>query len=187
MDQEYQERLIAAQVSELVARKETEGWTDVDVERDGDFVFVRLTGKLPDERYLAKVDLSRFPVDPYEVGFLDPDTDPSDRRRVSDRDPRYWPYSGMPGLHGSFNLVYTGAITVFWCRPCTFAYFWYHGGSDPWQPHEWPLWRVVAELRDAVKKADHPRRWRANERMTLIAIAKQKNITLPANAGIDHA
>lgn len=186
MDPEYHERIVKASYDELLERKAREGWTDVEFENDRDIVYAMFSGIRPGDRYLAKIDLARFPIDPYEVGFLDPEIDPSDRERVSDRDPRYWPYSPIPGLQGSFNLVRQGAITVFWCRQCTSAYFWYHGENDPWVPSEWPLHHVVEELRGAIQLAVHPRNWRPVERLTLLQIAHQNKILLPENAGIDH-
>lgn len=152
-------------------------------------MFVTLAGPAPSDVYLAKIDCSRYPVEPYEVGFINPATPRDDRRRVSDRDARFWPWSPMPGLHGSFNLHFARAIRVFWCRDCTASYFYYHGHEEGrrWDPARWSLDVVVSELRAAVRLATHPRHWRPVQRANLLAVAQARGVGLPAGAGIDDA
>jgi hypothetical protein len=184
MNPEYHQRLADASERQLRNVITASNWSGVVVEREGDHFFMELPGKNPLDRYVAHVDMSGYPVQPYHVGFFSPAASLADRYRVSDRDPRFWPWSPVPGFQGSFNITRAGPIPVFWCRPCTSAYFAYHP-QDAWLPYLWPLDRVVAELREAVQLAFHPSRWRPVERLQLLAIAQQLNVPLPDLAGID--
>lgn len=186
MNTDYREALVSAGLAMLGRRISDEGWTDTVVERDGDLVFVRISGPDPNDHFLVRIDTSAYPVEPYEIGFIASDAPRADWALLSDRDPRYWPFSAMPGIHGSFNIAYPGAMTTFWCRACTGAYFHYHGHEDRWEPARWPLDTVVTELRTAVQAAKHPRHWRPVARSTLLAVAAQHGITLPKSAGIDN-
>jgi hypothetical protein len=186
MDPQYHEALIASSVERLRARIAEDGWDGVSVERDGDRVYVGLSGKTVGDRYLTVVDMSGFPIEPYDIGFIRPDSLPSERHWITSRDPRFWPWSPMPGLHGSFNLFFQGAFRVFWCREWTVGYFYYHGQEKRWEPAIWPLDKVVEELRRDVAKAEHPRHWRAVQRPVLLHQAAGLNLTLPAGAGIDN-
>jgi hypothetical protein len=184
---EYQERLISEAIRTVEARAAAEPWPDVAVQREREIIFVTMQGVRPGDDYLTRIDMSTFPIEPYEIGFVDPRASLEDRLHISDRDPRYWPWSPMPGLHGSFNIHFARAIRVFWCRDCTSGYYYYHGreAGSRWQPAKWPLVRVVAELRNAVRDAQHPRHWRPVQRPRLLALASERGIQLPANAGID--
>lgn len=186
MDPQYHESLIAKGVETLRLRVTAERWDDVSVERESDTVYVGLSGKNSGDRYLAVIDASGFPIEPYDIGFIRPDCPESERHRITPRDPRFWPWSPMPGLHGSFNLFFPGALRVFWCREWTVGYFYYHGQQERWEPASWPLEKVVEELRKDVAKAEHPRHWRPLQRQVLLHQAAALNLTLPASAGIDN-
>jgi hypothetical protein len=179
----YHESIVSDALAALRLRATAEQWTDVEVDREGDHVYVRLTGRGPGDMYLAKIDCTRYPVEPYELGFIRPASARADYGRVSERDPRYWPWSPMPGQHGSFLLTHGGAIRVFWCRPCTASYFYYHGMEQHarWRPVAWPLHHVVDTLRQSVRLAEHPRHWRSIQRQTLLAAIQGSQVMLPAD------
>lgn len=189
MHPDYHSSLIESGIVAVKRRAQSEAWADIAVERDGGSVFVSLTGALVGDEYLAKIDMSRYPVEPYEVGFIRPGTNVGERNRVSDRDVRYWPWSPMPGLHGSFHIHFHRAIRAFWCRDCTASFFYFHGHEigRRWQPSAWPLDYVVATLRTAVRQAVHPRHWRPVQRANLIGFAAQRGVVLPENAGLDDS
>lgn len=189
MHPDYQSTLIDEAVRATVARALDGGWDDVRVERDGTAVFITLEGAERGDDYLAKIEMGRYPLEPYEIGFVKPGSSGAERFRVSDRDPRYWPWSPMPALHGNFNLHFPGAIRVFWCRDCTTAYFYYHGheAGQQWRPAAWPLWRVVSHLREAVKRAVHPARWRPHQRPRIGQYAARLGQRLPDGGGIGDA
>ena len=189
MDASYKNALLTAQLETLAWRIGNEGWVEVTVERDEDVVYVGLPARPATERYLAKIDTAHYPVEPYWVGFVDPALSLSERRRVSDADPRYWPLSGVPGLDGSFHVAFPGAYRAFWCRECTVQYFHYHGAEPgaTWDPARWPLDVVVAHLREAVTRAHHPRQWRRLFQTVLRNAAANASLQLPEGAGIDHA
>ncbi len=178
--------------SALYAAREhvaSEGWAEVTLEREGASVFATFVGAIAGDRYLARIDMARFPVEPYEVGFIKPETPRSDWLRVSDRDARYWPWSPMPALNGSFVIAFPRALRVFWCRDCTTSFFYIHGHEEGrrWSPHAWQLTAVISELRTAVLKAVHQRHWRYNQRPRLVELLAGAGISLPPNAAIDDA
>jgi hypothetical protein len=187
MHPEYHAALVRGAVEALQRRAAAGGWTETTVEHIDSTVFVALNGRRAGDEYLAKIDMSKFPVEPYEVGFVNPRLATDDRMRVSSRDPRYWPWSPMPGLHGSFIIHYPRAIRTFWCRPCTAPFFYYHGAENRWEPGRWPLTTVVADLREAVLEAEHPRHWRAVQRATLFPFAQGRGVTLPPGGGRDDS
>lgn len=189
MHPSYHDALVAAAVAAVVERARADGWSDVTVSREGTMVFVTLLGAERGDNYLAKIDMTRFPVEPYEVGFIKPVTEGPDRHRVSDRDPRYWPWSPMPALTGNFNLHFQGALRVFWCRDCTASYFYYHGHQpgEQWRPARWPLERVIAHLRAAAQLAIHPARWRPVQRAIIAQHAAQRGAALPEHGGVGDA
>ena len=184
----YHQAIVESAVMTLRKRAVSDGSQPLRMECDRDAVFVWLVGKIKGDEYVAKVDLSRYPVEPYEVGFIDPATSPENRLKVSDRDARFWPWSPMPGIHGSFNLQFPRAIRIFWCRECTNSFFYYHGheAGRVWEASKWPLHRVVDELRVAVTKADHPRHWRWLQRSVIEGEARRRGVELPDGAAIDR-
>lgn len=188
MDRQYHDALVREEIDGLQQAISANGWSDVSFVRSGASVFVSLPGKsrLPLDKYVARIDLAAYPVLPYSVGFVDPDLPPAEWDRAHVRDPRFWPFSAMPGLQGSFNIAHPGPHRVFWCRPCTLEYFYYHG-DQVWDPGAWPLYQVVSYLREAVQLAEHPRQWRPVQREQLLGIARANGIHLPEDAGLDNA
>jgi hypothetical protein len=185
----YHEALVGAGLESLGRRllaADEDGLGGVRVERVGHFLYVWATGKYVDDAYLARIDLSGYPVEPYEIGFLDPAAARSEWDRLTDRDPRFWPLSGIPGLHGSFHVAFPGVIPVFWCERATAPFYHYHGAKESWVPRDWPVDAVVVKLVQALKKADHPRHWRPVGREQLFAEARKRGIDLPADAGVNR-
>lgn len=185
----YHEALVGAGLESLGRRllvADEDGLEGVRVERVGHFLYVWATGKRAGDDYLARIDMSSYPVEPYEIGFLDPGADRAEWDCLSDRDPRFWPFSGIAGLHGSFHVAFFGVIPVFWCERATAPFYHYHGAKESWIPGDWPIDVVVVKLVQALKKADHPRHWRPLGHETLLAAARQHGIELPAGAGVDR-
>jgi hypothetical protein len=92
------------------------------------------------------------------VGFIDPETEGEVRMTVPDRDSRFWPFSGLPGLDGGFHVAFQGPFRVFVCMPFSVEYFYYHP-DERWEPNVYDLARVVIQLANEVKKAEHFSRW----------------------------
>lgn len=170
----------------LLAADEDDALNSVRVERVGPFLYVWACGKRPNDNYLARINFSAYPVEPYEIGFLNPAAARSEWDRLTDRDPRYWPLSAIPGLHGSFQVAHPGVIPVFWCERATAPFYHLHGAKESWIPGDWPIDVVVMKLVEAMKKADHPSHWRPLGHETLLAAARQRGIELPASAGVDR-
>jgi hypothetical protein len=184
MFSDYHRAIVDSQYAQLASRRATDGWSNVSLQHDDACIYVKLQVAMPEEySYVCRIDMSGYPVDPYWIGFINPDLPRERWRKASDSDPRFWPWSPMPGLHGSFNIVFLGPFRAFWCRECTFPFFYYHGDRR-WAPNEWPLDRVVAHLRDAVIKAEPPSRWRPIQRTALLAAAANEGINLPDDAGL---
>jgi len=179
----YQHAIIDEQYKEALERSKEEGWQDISLNRHESFIYARFTTELPKNyTYLCRIDMSRYPVDPYWIGFINPDLPNSRWDTSSDCDQRFWPWSPMPGLHGSFILAFQGPFRTFWCRDCNFPFFIYHS-DHVWYPGSWRLSRVIASLRDAIRKAEPPSRWRPLQRETLVLIAGKMGFTLPDGAG----
>jgi hypothetical protein len=158
MDAEYQRRLISADF-ELFKKNITESALDIEAEFVGGTVFVRTYGNAGhSEPYLAKIEPSRYPVGPWRVGFINPDAEGDQRLTVPDRDPRFWPYSQVPGVFGGFHVHYARPYRIFVCRPFTIEYFTFHS-DQRWQPEVYNLPRVIMELDQEVKKAVHFSKW----------------------------
>ena len=184
MFSDYHRAVVDSQYAQLVSRGAADEWSDVSFQRENDCIYVKLRISMPEEySYLCRIDMTDYPVDPYWIGFVNPALPPELWGKASDSDPRFWPWSPMPGLHGSFNIAYVGPFRTFWCRECTFPFFYYHGDRR-WAPAEWRLDRVVAHLRDAVSKAEPPSRWRPIQRTVLAAAAANEGIALPLDAGL---
>lgn len=155
MDREYQRCLLRDNVARLQASRAADSTADLD----GTGVFVRLFGPGGrGEPYLAKIEVSDYPVAPWRVSFIDPAADATDRWVVPDRDPRFWPYSPIPGLHGGFHVHYPGPYRVFVCLPFTREFFYYHP-ELAWHPEIYDLPRVICELELALKRAQHFSLW----------------------------
>ncbi len=181
---DYHQSIVDAQCEALTRRATSDQWANLSFEREQDRIYVSLRVTHPqDYRYVIRIDMSRYPVDPYWVGFINPDLPRARWRTASDGDPRFWPWSPMPGLHGSFILTFQGLFRTFWCRECTLPFFFYHGDRR-WVPGAWPLERVVAHLRDAVELAEPPTRWRPIQQQALILAAGNARINLPQGAGL---
>lgn len=188
MNRKYQRDLLDGHYRDLLKRASTDEWHDVRLQRTDLLVFLEIEGRSNRvaANYLSRIDASRYPVHPYWIGFLNPRLPQSEWPLASDHDPRFWPFSSIPGLQGSFNLFFSGPYRTFWCRPCTGEYFYYHG-NDVWDPSRWTLSEVVAYLRDAVSHAEHPDHWRPLQQQNLVRAAKAQGIQLPAGAGTGEA
>jgi hypothetical protein len=159
MDAEFQHRLVTEAFSRLVARIEADHAFDVAIDWQERSLFARMYGPLGvSQPYQVKIEPWLYPVGPWRVGFIDPDVAGADRLSVPDRDPRFWPYSQLPGTFGGFHVHFEREHRVFVCRPFTTEYFRYHG-DEPWDPHTYDLYGVVTNLREAVKKAVHFSIW----------------------------
>lgn len=180
----FHEAIVNAQVERLRERIVSDGWTDTSVVHKGAIVYVTIrVASRGAYEYRVRIDMSRYPVDPYWVGFLDPTIPPEQWDGASDTDARYWPWSPMPGLHGSFVLIFNGPYRTFWCRECTIPFFVYHG-ERRWDPAAWRLHRVVAHLRDALGQAEPPSRWRPIQQPVLLQAAAIAGVLLPPDTGL---
>jgi hypothetical protein len=158
MDQEYQRRLVASQLERLKKRINDES-RDIVVEQVNDTVFARIFGRRgAAEPYTVKVMRGMYPVQPWRVGFIDPQIEGDNRLKTPDHDARFWPLSALPGLNGGFHITYQGPYRVFVCMPFTVEYFYYHP-DERWEPHVYDLPRVVIQLASKVKEADHFSKW----------------------------
>jgi hypothetical protein len=185
MHQEFHAAIVAANVQHLENRIVRDAWADTAVVlKDGPIVYlsIRSAGITPYE-YRVRIDMTKFPVEPYWVGFIDPGLPQERWPLTSDTDPRYWPWSPMAGLHGSFILAFQGPYRTFWCRDCTVPFFAYHGDKR-WDPAAWPLDRVVAHLREAIAQAEPPARWRPVQQGGLLQAAANAGVNVPPDAGL---
>lgn len=160
VDPEFQRKLVASDFSRLEQRIEQDSTFNVRPEWEGDVLFIQMYG--PDgetEAYQAKIEPWLYPVGPWRVGFIDPNTRGSQRLLTPDRDPRFWPYSQLPGAFGGFHVHYQREHRVFVCLPFTTEFFRYHGDT-PWVPQAYDLYAVITSLNQAVKKAVHFSIWR---------------------------
>lgn len=177
----YRDLLLAVQYEEALEWANQE---HIEIGRVGSVFFARLPGnpRRPEAWYLARVDATLYPVRPFSVGFINPSTNRESWSLAHSRDPRQWPFSFSPGLHGSFHIVYGGAYRMFWCRECTSEFFFYHG-DQPWDAGLWRLPRVLRHLQQAVALAEHPDQWRPLHGARVRQFAQQRGIALPDNAG----
>jgi hypothetical protein len=158
MDAEYQRRLVEDGFAQLLRRIGEES-REIEAEMEGGAVFARMSGAGGGaEPYQLKVEAGQYPVGPWRVGFIDPAARGEGRLTLPDHDPRYWPFSGLPGLDGGFHVSYPGPHRVFVCHPFTAEYFYYHADTR-WEPWAYGLERVVIQIGDEVKKANHFSRW----------------------------
>lgn len=185
MDPAFHGAIVEGQFEALKERITRDGWEGVKIERHGPVVFVHLEGRpgRAPARYLSRIDMSPYPIEPFRIGFIDPELPPEEWGRAYERDPRNWPHSSFAGLAGGFHISFAGPYRTFWCMPFTAEYFYYHGNEDVWSPSRWPLDAVVAHLRAAVEKAEHPDHWRPLRRPILEQMAQAKGIELPETAG----
>jgi hypothetical protein len=159
VDAEYQRRLIAADFTRLEERLEIDTTLNVRPDWIGDVLFVQMFGPAGESQpYLVKIEPWLYPVGPWRVGFIDPSVEGERRLTVPDRDPRFWPYSQLPGAFGGFHVHFQRAHRVFVCLPFTTEFFHYHG-ERPWEPYVYDLYGVVMTLNEALKKAVHFSVW----------------------------
>ena len=158
MDLEYQRRLVASEFERLEQRIKAES-RKIVAEQVGDTVFARMYGPGGEaEPYTAKIAPGLYPIQPWRVGFIDPEVEGAARLEVPDRDSRFWPFSALPGLDGGFHVSFQGPFRVFVCMPFTVEYFYYHP-DQRWDPKVFDLARVVIQLATEVRKAEHFSKW----------------------------
>jgi hypothetical protein len=158
MDFEYQRLLLSAQFERLQQRINDES-REIIAEQQNGTVFARMYGPAgKNEPYVAKIAAGLYPIQPWRVGFINPEVEVEKRRRIPDRDPRFWPFSGLPGLDGGFHVAYQGPFRVFVCMRFTVEYFYYHP-DERWEPKVFDLSRVVIQLAEEVRKAEHFSKW----------------------------
>jgi hypothetical protein len=160
VDLEFQRRLISVDFEKLKRRIGEDRTLNIHPEWVSGVLFVRMFGPGgAAEPYLAKIEPWLYPVGPWRVGFIDPGATGEQRLNAPDRDPRFWPYSQMPGVFGGFHVHYEAEHRVFVCLPFTTEFFHYHG-DQRWEPHVFDLHRVVLDLNEAVNKGVHFSIWR---------------------------
>lgn len=191
MDTAYHDAAVAGEFKILQEAISEEDWPSpavrtVSLENQFIFVELRVPGNSKPLSYLARIDMVDYPVQPYRLGFLDPQIPRNEWATANDWDPRYWPFSFFPGLDGSFHIAHQAPHMVFWCRPCTAEYFYFHG-NETWKASDWPLWRVVSHLGKAVVGARHPDEWRPLQAQRLHVKARMLGVLLPSSAGVDDA
>jgi hypothetical protein len=158
VDLAYQRCLIGEQVEQLRQEFATGLHPHARLESGGDLTILRLDGRGPDEPYQVKIEPASYPVGPWRISFIDPALDGAERLRAPDRDPRFWPYSQIPGVFGGFHIHFPGPYRVFVCRPYTTEYFYYHP-EEAWRPDIYDLPAVFRDLEKNLQDAVHFSRW----------------------------
>src|SRR4051812_24141155 len=90
MDDTYHRAIVDAQYEVLRARISGDRWDDVSVEREGSRIYADIRATQPENfEYRCRIDMSRYPVDPYWVGFINPALPRENWESASDSDPRF--------------------------------------------------------------------------------------------------
>ncbi|MBI3476456.1 MAG: hypothetical protein HY010_12045 [Acidobacteria bacterium] len=99
------------------------------------------------DRYLLAIDTDRFPIEAFDVGFLDPSSDPLSQQTAPIKNPMWFPDDGEQ----RFKTVFPKEPRVFICIEPGFSreYFIFHL-NDSWNPHYWSLLEVVRQVRNAL-------------------------------------
>lgn len=119
-------------------------------------VYIPIDGIRPDgrkDRFLLSIDASGFPLYPLDVSFVDPALDASLLGAISNaKESRWFPYDGETRFKTNFHLE----PRVFVCiQPGFSKEYFFHHKTEQWDPHAWPLLRVVHQVRAAVHGAPY--------------------------------
>ena len=148
MDIIYRE-LLKQQFEHLVQEMELEGVLPKPVMRNTRVIAavdgVRQSGIK--DRYLLAIDTDRFPIEAFDVGFLDPSCDPLSQQRAPMKDRRWFPDDGEQ----RFKTAFSREPRVFICIDPGFSReFFIHHTQESWNPHYWSLLEVVRQVRNAL-------------------------------------
>jgi len=99
------------------------------------------------DRYLLAIDTDRFPIEAFDVGFLDPSCDPLSQPTAPMKDRRWFPDDG----EHRFKTAFRQEPHVFICIDPGFSreYFIHHT-QESWNPQYWSLLEVVRQVRNAL-------------------------------------
>jgi hypothetical protein len=99
------------------------------------------------DRYLLAIDTDRFPIEAFDVGFIDPSSTPSSQQTAPMKDRRWFPDDGEQ----RFKTAFPKEPRVFICIDPGFSreYFIHHT-QESWNPHCWSLLEVVRQVRNAL-------------------------------------
>lgn len=99
------------------------------------------------DRYLLAVDTNRFPIEAFDVGFIDPSCAPSSQQTAPIKDRNWFPDDGEQ----RFKTAFPKEPRVFICIDPGFSreYFIHHI-HESWNPHYWTLLEVVRQVRNAL-------------------------------------
>lgn len=148
MDIVYRE-LLKQQFEHLVQELELEGVLPKPVMRNTRVIAavdgVRQSGIK--DRYLLGIDTDRFPIEAFDVGFLDPSCDPLSQQTAATKDRRWFPDDGEQ----RFKTTFPREPRVFICIDPGFSReFFIHHTQESWNPHYWSLLEVVRQVRNAL-------------------------------------
>ena len=148
MDIIYRE-LLKQQFEHLVQEMELEGVLPTPMMRNTRVIAavdgVRQSGIK--DRYLLAIDTDRFPIEAFDVGFLDPSCDPLSQQTAPMKDRRWFPDDGEQ----RFKTAFSKEPHVFICIDPGFSReFFIHHTQESWNPHYWSLLEVVRQVRNAL-------------------------------------
>ena len=148
MDMVYRE-LLRKQFERLVQEVEVEAVLPPPVMRNTR-VIAAVDGIRPSgikDRYLLAIDTDLFPIQVFDVGFLEPSCDPLSQATAPIKDPKWFPDDGEQ----RFKSAFPKEPHVFICIDPGFSreYFIHHN-QESWNPHYWSLLQLVRQVRNAL-------------------------------------
>jgi hypothetical protein len=99
------------------------------------------------DRFLLGIDTDRFPIEPFDVGFMDPALPASEWGTADMKTPLFFPDDGEQRMKTSFRAE----PRVFICiQPGFTREYFVHHLQESWNPHLMTLTHVVQQVRNAV-------------------------------------
>jgi hypothetical protein len=102
------------------------------------------------DQFLAIIDGHGFPLYPFDVGFVDPSSNPTTYSEITElKNPVWFPYDGET----KFKTEFREAPRVFVCiQPGFSQEYFAHHKTEQWNPRYWTLSRVVHQLQLALRE-----------------------------------
>jgi len=99
------------------------------------------------DRFLLGIDTDRFPIEPFDVGFIDPALPASEWEKAGMKNPSFFPNDGEQRMKTNFRAE----PCVFICiQPGFTREYFAHHLQESWNPHATMLIHVVQQVRNAV-------------------------------------
>jgi hypothetical protein len=102
------------------------------------------------DRYLLCIDTDRFPVEPFDVGFIDPSLPATQWDRAELKNPTFFPNDGDDGQQRMKTAFHTDPRVFICIQPGFTREYFAHHRDESWNPHAMTLAHIVQQVRNVI-------------------------------------